>query len=623
MRRLIGCAPRWAFATMMCVLAVLAAPTRAATPASVVTLEARNDGDEPASALHAGETVVVSGTLTPAAVGEPVAVFVALGGQPLPVRTALVDAVAANGVGTFRTAVRPMRAGQLTLVARHAATPVAGEAVSATVVVAISAVGRSDRGCQRPATIARLDAARPPLFGTAALRRGALLAPGARVRVPQGAAVRLRRGAARYRSRGGRFTIECRALKLVGGRMQEAEDAARGHARLLLGTALATVVGAGRVDVDARRRRMRFMRGRGRVTSSADPRSVMRTVEGDTVLLDRHGLARMDTWPFAKSPDQRRLKRSAVPAYWADGAACATGCRPAGALTGWPLKPFHEAHPLRAGLNEWRPANMHIGIDIQALDGTPVYAIQSGTAGIAGVGTVDVRVRVGSYEYWHVQPAVHAGQYVRAHRTVIGRVIRGAGHLHLSELRGGYLNPLRPGGRVLKPYRDSEEPVIGSPRRSGGQVLVEAFDPQSLRKTIKYRTPVLAPAAVAWRARDARGRALTPLHFAYRGSHHYPTSAKSWVYGPGTTPPNHVGTIAGGWACFWRFKVCVPKWNYRLAGVPSSAASLSVYAWDWAGNVAVRTSSLRGAHPAAMQGALGAAATPATPRRRPDISTVD
>jgi hypothetical protein len=328
----------------------------------------------------------------------------------------------------------------------------------------------------------------------------------------------------------------------------------------------------------------------------------------------------MDTWPFAKSPEQRRLERGAVPAYWADGAACATGCRPAGALTGWPLKPFHEAHPLRSGLNEWRPANMHIGIDIQALDGTPVYAIQSGSASVAGGGTVDIRVRVGSYEYWHVQPSVRPGQYVRAHRTVIGHVIRGAGHLHLSELHGDYANPLRP-GRVLAPYRDSEEPVIGVPRRSGSQVLVEAFDPQSLRATIKYRTPVLAPAAIAWRARDAHGHALTSLVFAYRGSHHYPTGAKSWVYGPGTTPPNHVGSIAGGWACFWRFTVCVPKWNYRLHGVPASAAALSVYAWDWAGNVAERTSPLRGA------GAAGAEANPDAPPSpwpgEPAISPVD
>jgi hypothetical protein len=602
---------RWAAATAICVLLLTAAPARATAPSSIVTLAALNDGGEPATAVHAGETLVLRGTLTPAVAGEPVAVSMALDGEPLPARTALV---AAHGAGTFETTIRPLRPGRLSLVA-HAASAGAGDGESAPLTVAITMLGRPDRACQKPATIARLDAAHPPLAGHAVLRRGALLAPGAHVRVPESATVGLRRGSARYRSPGGRLAVECHALKLLGGRLRAVVN--RGHARLLLGTALAGVVGAGRVDVEARPPRMHFARGHGYVTTAADPRSILRTAHGDTVLLDRHGLARLNTWPFARSPDQRRLGHGAVPPYWADGAFCATGCRPPGALTGWPLKPFHEQHPLRAGLNEWRPANMHIGIDIQALDGTPVYAVQSGAAGIAGVGTVDVRVAVGRYEYWHVRPAVHAGEYVHAHRTVIGHVIRGAGHLHLSEVRGEYLNPLRPGGRVLDPYRDSEEPVIGAPQRSGGEAFVQVFDPQSLRETIRYRTPVLAPAAVGWIARDAHGHALTSLQFAYRGSHHYPASAKSWIYGPGTTPPTHAGAIAGGWACFWRFTICVPKWNYRLAGVPSGAASLSVYAWDWAGNVAGRTSSLRGAH---IDEAGDADAFPAS---APDVSTVD
>jgi hypothetical protein len=354
--------------------------------------------------------------------------------------------------------------------------------------------------------------------------------------------------------------------------------------------------------------RARYVEGEGTVASSGAPRSPLHAIEGDDVLVDRRGLPRLSTWPFARSPDQRRVPAGAVPRFWADGGACSTGCRPAGARTGWPLKPFGRQHPLRAGLNEWRPANMHIGIDIQALDGTPVYAVQSGVAGIAAVGTVDVRVLVGSYEYWHVQPLVHGGQYVRAHRTVIGRIVRGAGHLHLSEVRGGYVNPLRPGGRVLEPYRDTEEPVVGAARRLGGTVFVEAFDPQSVRATIKYRTPVLAPAAVAWRALDARGRAMTALTFAYRGSHHYPAAAKGVVYGPGTTPPDNPDPRPGGWACFWSWVICVPKWNYRLPGVPAEAAAVSVYAWDWAGNVARRTSRLIGARAAARSPALAALA---------------
>jgi hypothetical protein len=123
-------------------------------------------------------------------------------------------------------------------------------------------------------------------------------------------------------------------------------------------------------------------------------------------------------------------------------------------------------------------------------------------------------------------------------------------------------------------------------------VLVEVFDPQSLRITLGYRTPVLAPAAVAWRARDASGHALTSLVFAYRGSQHYDSSAKRAIYGPGTHGPDSPAVHSPGWLCFDRAAVCIPKWNYRLAGVPAQAASISVYAWDWDGNKSVLDSEL-------------------------------
>jgi hypothetical protein len=544
---------RVALATLVCVAGAGpgASVARGETPdpgqtPSALTLEARDETGRQVSALHTGERLVLHGTVTPAVLGEPIAVSVALGTRPLLEASARIDSVDADGVGTFRTSLRPTRGGELSAVARRGA----GGATSAPLGLPIRTLGRARAGCQGPVALTGLAASRPPRATGGRLRRGALLEPGVRLVVPDNAAVQLRRDAVSYRVVGGRILVECRGLTV------------------------------------------RLPRGRGAVTSSAYRGWDMRTVAGDVVRIGAGGLVRMDTWPFSKPSDQRRLDRGAVPPYWADGTPCARGCRPRGARTGWPLKPFHRPHPLRSGLNEWRPANLHIGVDIQALDGTRVYAIQSGYASVAGVGTVDSRVRVGSYEYWHVEPLVHAGQYVHAHRTVIGRIIRGAGHLHLSELGGGYLNPLRPGGRVLSPYADTEEPVVGAVKRFGGSAFVEAFDPQSHRETIKYRTPVLAPAAVAWRARDARGRALSELRFAYRGSHHYPSGAKSVLYGPGTSRPDHAGAIAGGWACFWRFRICVPTWNYRLSGVPSRAVSLSIYVWDWAGNVARRTSPL-------------------------------
>ena len=143
---------------------------------------------------------------------------------------------------------------------------------------------------------------------------------------------------------------------------------------------------------------------------------------------------------------------------------CPTGCYPQAALAGWPMRPFHRPHLLNAGLNERRPANLHSGVDIVAPDGTPVYAVQPGTAHVIATAGPDARVRIGGFEYWQIRPRVREGQQVSAYREVIGTVLEGAGHLHFSELSGDrYLNPLRPGGRVLSPWRDSAAPVSGAP----------------------------------------------------------------------------------------------------------------------------------------------------------------
>ena len=235
---------------------------------------------------------------------------------------------------------------------------------------------------------------------------------------------------------------------------------------------------------------------------------------------------------------------------------------------------------------------MHEGVDIQAQDGTRVYAVQSGTARVLKTGTVDERVEVGNYLYWHVHHRVQSGQFVRAYTTVVGTIINGAGHLHLSELSGErFLNPLRPGGRVLAPWTDTQAPVIGAPTQSrGGRVSVEVFDPQSFRAQIKYRTPVLAPAALAYRAWDSSGRDVTGLQFALRGAQHLPDAARWVVYADDAYEP--------GWTCFDTRLACVPRWDYRLAGglappLPPTARRLSIYAWDWAGNTSVRDAALR------------------------------
>ncbi len=341
-----------------------------------------------------------------------------------------------------------------------------------------------------------------------------------------------------------------------------------------------------------------------------------------TAISDARGL-RLDVWPFSISRWQRPPTPSdrLVP-FWADGQPCSVGCT-AAAVPGWPLRPFHRQHAIRAGIDELRPANFHVGVDIEAANYQPIYAIQSGYATTAATGSYgDYKVTVGRFTYWHIVPTVSDGQYVVAYRTEIGAVEHGSGHIAFEE--GGddsYLNPLRPGGS-LRPYTDTEPPIIGIPRVFGdGRVIVGAFDPQSFIHKESYETPVLAPAALAWRLYTARGRPLTGLEWAMRGTGYISPSLKPVIFAPGASNP--------GWNCFYTQLRCIPNWVYNLAGgmteplpVGGLAAGryrLTVYAWDWAGNRAALDDwiTLPLAHPATTAGAALAEFGPLQPHFDP------
>jgi hypothetical protein len=273
--------------------------------------------------------------------------------------------------------------------------------------------------------------------------------------------------------------------------------------------------------------------------------------------------------------------------FWADGLPCSVGCTAPGTTPGWPIQPFHSQHSIRAGINELRPANFHVAVDIAAHDFTNVYPIESGFVHIRYMGTGDVNVDIGSFDYWHIHPTVSEGQYASAYQTRIGWVLTGFKHVAFSEGQGGtYLNPLRPGGSLL-PYTDTEPAVIGVPRIfSDGRVIVGAFDPQSFVERMSFETPVLAPSSLAWRLSDAHGRALTGLEWAMRGSQNLPNDLKTTIFAPGASNP--------GFVCFAFHVRCIPNWVYWLAGgltqpLPLGSLGpgryrLTVYAWDWAGN---------------------------------------
>jgi hypothetical protein len=413
----------------------------------------------------------------------------------------------------------------------------------------------------------------------------------------------------RFGLRGGEARLECRELPverrqpgpkrtvlvvgLESGRMHV--SAGRDARGALVVTpemsAYATVSGSSfLIGRDARRRSTKARPlNRPIVAAEASNDRLRITVRDSyTAIADPAGL-RLDVWPFSLSRLQRPTSASdALPAYWADGLSCSVGCTAPGAISGWPLKPFHRQHAIRAGINELRPANFHVGVDIEARNSQPVYAIQSGYATIRYPGTGDVNVDVGSFYYWHINPSVADGQYVVAYKTVIGHVLNGFYHLALSEgTTSDYLNPLRPGGS-LRPYHNSEPPIIGIPRIfRDGRVIVGAFGPQSVVQTgMPYETPVLAPSSLAWRLYDSHNRALTGLEWAMRGSQNYPPGLKSTIFAPGASNP--------GFACFLTRRRCIPNWVYWLAGgltrpLPLDSLArgryrLTVYAWDWAGN---------------------------------------
>ena len=141
----------------------------------------------------------------------------------------------------------------------------------------------------------------------------------------------------------------------------------------------------------------------------------------------------------------------------------------------WPVKPFHEQHPIRANFGDPRTRfwntmltdglqgpglfQFHNGIDIAAPEGTPVYPVISGTASLIDGAAVLVRSPGQKFQYFHIHPSVHNGQHVIAQRTVLGTVIHAANHVHLTEIRGRRVwNPLARGG--IAPYADRTTPRI-------------------------------------------------------------------------------------------------------------------------------------------------------------------
>jgi hypothetical protein len=217
---------------------------------------------------------------------------------------------------------------------------------------------------------------------------------------------------------------------------------------------------------------------------------------------------------------------------------------------GWPIRPFYQQHLIRGYFNDPRlsgdESGFHFGVDVSAPDGTPVYAIDPGTARVHGQ-TVSIVPRRGGHRlsYWHVVPAVVKGQRVRRHQ-LIGHVVAGAAHVHLAEYKDGtYINPLRLGG--LAPYIDDTVPQIPSLTfYSGGRpiapeavtgtvdIAAEAFDTPPVAIPLPWNQAIFTPSLIRWRVVQGQNTIRqweTPVDFR---TFLLPINLFTFVYAPGT-----------------------------------------------------------------------------------------
>jgi len=235
---------------------------------------------------------------------------------------------------------------------------------------------------------------------------------------------------------------------------------------------------------------------------------------------------------------------------------------------GWPVKPFDQPHPVRGSFGDPRTVfagpptertllsgagsfQFHFGIDVSAPDGTSVYPVASGT--VRGLHKDWLSVDCGDgrvFQYWHVDPVVAAGSHVEADRTVLGRIVKEAGHVHLTEIDDGVtVNPLAPGH--LGPYEDHTTPQVGevSFRRSVGsadlmpeflrgsvEIVASAQDMPSVHVPGEWHDLPVTPALVEWRiAQATTHRVVVPEHVAYDVRHTLPANNSFWtVYARGT-----------------------------------------------------------------------------------------
>lgn len=296
----------------------------------------------------------------------------------------------------------------------------------------------------------------------------------------------------------------------------------------------------------------------------------------------------------------------------------AAGSSPSADRYGWPVEPFGASHPIRGTFGEPRTwfkgaptsqvvdggggsFSFHQGVDIVAPDGTAVFPVRSGIVTRAARMTVVVSSGRQRFEYWHIVPSVERGARVEAYRTVLGRIRRSYGHVHLTEYDSGVpVDPLSSGH--LTPYRDTVPPSVDRIvlRRAGttkellpqlvkGSIDVVAAASDHGGGTGIWSGMPIAPARVSWRLETTRDAApVIRERIAFDAGSRLPANGSFWrSYARGTwqnMPTFHLHR-------YWR----IPgTFVYRLGRIDTRALADGIYtlvvtARDARGNAATRS----------------------------------
>ena len=283
---------------------------------------------------------------------------------------------------------------------------------------------------------------------------------------------------------------------------------------------------------------------------------------------------------------------------------------------GWPVKPFDRQHPVRGSFADPRSifrgnptrrglmtsrcaCSYHQGIDISAPDGTDVYPVRAGIVRIVTPDWVEVDSDGGNaFQYWHIRSTVKVGDKVQPHQTILGQILRGSEHVHLTELQDGKpTNPLAPGH--LGPYADSTTPRVNAitfrlrdagsdllPEYLHGKVeiVAEAADMPALPVPGKWNGLPVTPSKLTYRVESfPSGQTVVRETTALDVGRRLPAADMWQTYARGT----HMNMVQMGVHRYWYqpgvylFKLAAAFDTRRLK---DGVYKITATAWDTAGN---------------------------------------